>query len=264
MSAPRIRFVIGGVQKGGTTALAQFMAQHPMVALPEGKEAHVFDAQDFDEAWSVGEIDARYAAHFPQDAALSRLHGDATPLYCFHPALVRRIAKYNPGMRWILMLRHPVERAISHYQMERERGHERWPMWAAMSFEALRLRGHADDFSAGSPLRRHSYLARGDYARQLDVLLAHFPREQILLLHNEQLSESPALVLDSVWAFLGLPAPERSPEFARVFEGRYRRVRAGSALWCWLGWLLRKPMRDARLRHGIDWRQGVVPGAEKA
>ena len=36
MSAPRIGFLIGGVQKGGTTALAQYLAAHPGIALPRG------------------------------------------------------------------------------------------------------------------------------------------------------------------------------------------------------------------------------------
>ena len=45
MTTPRVRFLIGGTQKGGTTALAHYLAQHPDVRLPKGKEAHVFDAE---------------------------------------------------------------------------------------------------------------------------------------------------------------------------------------------------------------------------
>ena len=51
--APRVRFVIGGVQKVGTTALATFLGAHPGVALPDGKEAHLFDAPEFDDAWDA-------------------------------------------------------------------------------------------------------------------------------------------------------------------------------------------------------------------
>ena len=55
--APRVRFVVGGVQKGGTTALASFLGRCPQVVLPAGKEAHVFDAPDFDEGWDVAAVD---------------------------------------------------------------------------------------------------------------------------------------------------------------------------------------------------------------
>ena len=118
---PRITFVIGGVQKGGTTALAQYLAAHPGIRLPAGKEAHVFDAPGFDDAWDAATVDAQYAAHFPQHAA-DVLLGDATPFYLFHPDVVARIARYNPGMRWIILLRDPATRALSQFNMERERG----------------------------------------------------------------------------------------------------------------------------------------------
>ena len=46
---PLVRFLVGGVQKAGTSALAQYLGLHPRLRLPTGKEAHVFDAPDFDD-----------------------------------------------------------------------------------------------------------------------------------------------------------------------------------------------------------------------
>lgn len=251
--SPKIDFLIGGVQKGGTTALASFIAQHPDIRLPAGKEAHVFDAPDFDEAWDAAAIDARYRRHFPVEDQPGLLQGDATPIYCFHPRLVRRIARYNPGMRWILILRHPVDRAISQWRMETGRGDDSWPLWAAALFERWRLLGHGDDFSATSPLRRHSYLARGDYARQLDVLYRHFPPEQVLLLRNKELAQAPEAVLGRIWHFLGLSPPTVAPVFGRVFEGGQNPVPETAPVWRLLRLLLRRRMRDAERRYGIHW-----------
>ena len=45
--APRIGFLIGGVQKAGTTALARYLAGHPQLALPQRMEAHVLDDPGF-------------------------------------------------------------------------------------------------------------------------------------------------------------------------------------------------------------------------
>lgn len=254
MSAPRIRFVIGGVQKGGTTALAGFLARHPQVALPACKEAHVFDAPDFDDGWDVQAVDARYARHFPDHVGGDAVHGDATPLYVFHPRLVARIARYNPAMRWVLVLRHPVERAVSHYGMERARGIERWPFWPAMLLEHWRLRGaRGEDLSSGSALRRFSYRRRGDYAAQLDVLYRHFPREQVLLLQNSELSAEPEETLRRVHAFLGLAGVEPEGPFGRVFEGSYRRLRQGSPGWRLMCFLMRRELAEARARHGIGF-----------
>ena len=263
MSTPRVQFLIGGVQKGGTTALAQFVAQHPQVVLPRGKEAHVFDAPDFDPHATVETVDASYAAHFMDEAlptsGASRLYGDATPIYCFHPTLIQRIARYNPAMRWIVLLRHPVERAVSHYQMERGRGDEHWPMLPAMVLERWRLRGHAEDFSHGSPLRHFSYRARGDYARQLATLYAHFPAQQVLVLRNDALAQQPEAVMAQVWAFLQLPAlPAEQMRFARVFAGGYAPLPHNSAMFRLLAWLMARPIRQARQRYGLDWSSAAT------
>jgi len=256
MSTPLIRFVIGGVQKGGTTALAQFMAQHPQIALPRNKEAHVFDAPEFDENWTPAQIDARYAAHFAATPQVA-IHGDATPIYCFHPTFVRRIAAYNPRMRWILLLRHPVERAISHYHMERRRGQDTWPLWPALLLERWRLRGHWQDFSAKSPLRFYSYRARGDYARQLDTLYAHFPPEQILLLRSHTLAGQPEQTLARIWSFLGVYHKMTAPmQYGRIFTGDYRPLPRRSPGFMLLTWLMSPELRRMRQRHGLDWHPG--------
>jgi len=252
MSAPRIQFVIGGVQKGGTTALAHFLSAHPGLALPRGKEAHVFDAPDFNENWTPAQVDERYAQHF--DPATGALHGDATPLYCFHPTLVRRIAAYNPAMRWILLLRHPVERAVSHYRMECRRGDERWPFWPAMMLERWRLHGHRDDFSSGSPLRHYSYRARGDYARQLDTLYAHFRPEQVLLLRNETLAQTPEHAMQKVWDFLGVEPAASRESYERVFEGGYPALHHGGLRFRMLRWLMTPEILRAQRRYGLHWR----------
>lgn len=221
-SAPRVHFVISGAQKAGTTALAAYLAAHPAIRLPRHKEAHVFDTPGYDDAADSQAVDALYAAAFPRHDDAVALHGDATPIYLFHPTLVQRIARYNPAMRWIVLLRDPVERAISHWHMEYARGAERWPMFLAMLLEDWRLRGHGDDFSPASPLRTWSYRRRGDYATQLDALYAAFPREQVLVLQSRELRASPAAVVERAHQFLGIDPPAQTgAAFNPIFEGSY-------------------------------------------
>ena len=240
---PRIGFLIGGVQKAGTTALSRYLASHPALALPAAKEAHVFDDPRFEESWDRKRIDDEYARHFgPTDD--SRLHGDATPIYFFHPTLVRRIAAYNPSMRWIVLLRDPVERAISHYQMELARGDEHWPLWAALAFERWRLSGHLDDWSPASPLRHWSYRARGDYATQLQILRSLFPASQILVIHNSDLRNHHETVLARVCGFLEIPDFAPFPDALAAFEGPPARI-SRFARW-WARACLRRESREYR------------------
>ena len=201
LNQPLVQFVLGGVQKAGTTALARYLGAHPRIRLPRSKEAHVFDAPEFDEAWTPAQIDQRYAPCFDA-AAGGALHGDATPIYLMHPRFIERIARYNSAMRWIVLLRDPAERALSHYHMERARSDEPWPFWPAMLLERWRLRGHADDFGDGSPLRHHSYRLRGDYRSEAEArLITHFRRVPL-----KQLRSGDVMLLEAAPESYSKPA----------------------------------------------------------
>ena len=249
---PRIAFLVGGVQKAGTSALAQYLRASADIRLPAAKEAHIFDAPDFDDDWSPAEVDHRNAHHFP-DALPETLLGDATPFYLFHPRCVARIARYNPAMRWIVLLREPIGRARSHHHMERQRGQERLPLWLAALLERRRLRGHENDYARGSRLRRYSYRARGDYARQLDALYTHFPQEQVLLLRSERLRTDPEACVRQACDFLGVAAPPAGTTYKPVFVGDYRVNSAGALTTRLLRWLMRRELRAMRDRYGITF-----------
>ena len=281
--APRVAFLLGGVQKAGTTALASYLADHEALALPRGKEAHVFDMPGFDEAWSAAEVDARFASHFESDdgepgngacgevdagvaqsGRRRRLHGDATPITLFHPVLVARVARYNPAMRWVILLRDPVERAISHYFMERARGRERRGLLPSVLLERARLRGRWDDWAPDSPLRVCSYVARGRYARQLDGLFAHFPRDQVLCLRSADLAADPGTSVGRVLEFLGVPASQPVVAPARVFAGRYRPPPSWAPGRLALRLLLRGEKAALRRLHGVDLDAPVPAGTAPA
>jgi hypothetical protein len=247
--------MLGGVQKAGTSALAAYLARVPSVQLPEAKEAHVFDAPDFDEQASAEAIDARLDAHYRGLPAAGVLRGDATPITVFEPAFVARVAHYNPAMKWVLLLREPVARAISQWQMERSRGVETSSLWRSVLAEPRRLREAHGDWRLDSPLRWASYAARSDYAPQLRVVRQHFPDAQILLLSSDALAAYPAKTVDRVLHFLGLPNAEQGDaEFPRVFAGDYVPPPAWSPGRLLLRWRLRDACaRWNRARSLDDW-----------
>jgi hypothetical protein len=121
LAAPpeKVAFVIAGTQKGGTTALASYLYEHPEIGMPTVKEVHFFDTEDH---FASAEVDyAKYHAYF-DPAVRKRLLGDATPIYMYWDAAPPRIWQYNPAMKLILLLRNPITRAYSQWNMERERG----------------------------------------------------------------------------------------------------------------------------------------------
>ncbi|WP_294389669.1 sulfotransferase domain-containing protein [uncultured Sphingomonas sp.] len=199
MSGGKVSFLVAGVQKGGTTALFDYLAELPGVQLPPVKEAHFFDDEERVD-WTAPDY-APYHALFRDDG---RLWGEATPIYLYWPNAVERIARYNPAMKLICIFRDPVERAWSHWKMEYAKRKETEPFGWCIREGRARM-------AAGAPYpgfhRVYSYVERGYYGRQLARLLRAFPRDQLLLLGSEQLRRDPAKVIARISAFLGIPAP---------------------------------------------------------
>ncbi|WP_296595325.1 sulfotransferase domain-containing protein [Phenylobacterium sp.] len=209
-SAPLVSFVIAGVQKGGTTALFDYLGDYPDICLPQFKELHVFD----DDRRDWGRADyADYHARFP-DAA-GRPCGEATPIYTYWPNCLERIAAYNPDMKLIVVLRDPVQRAWSHWRMEYARGVETHPF-------AWCIRGGRQRLFDAEPWgfhREFSYVERGFYGEQMERLYGLFPRAQVLVLTSDDLRANPAATLGQVRTFLGLPAGA-TPTPREVHVGR--------------------------------------------
>ncbi len=113
----RVAFVIGGAQKGGTTALDGMLRAHPSVSMASIKEPKWFD--DDRRCANAPDFGDCHALFEPADPR--RLRGEASPTYCGWPPAAGRIRDYNPAMRWILLLRDPAARAYSQWNMRRSR-----------------------------------------------------------------------------------------------------------------------------------------------
>lgn len=197
----RVSFLVGGVQKGGTTALDDWLRQQPDVRMATCKETHFFDT---DGNFSRGTPDFDlYHAYFDRQPAAAV--GESTPAYCYWLPAAERVAKYNPRMKWILLLRDPVDRAYSHWNMMRERGDENLPFIRALAAEPERLSRAMDPLA----WRRYSYLDRGRYSTQVKRLWRQFGAEQVLVLRSEELWRDPARGLSQLCQFLEISTPEK-------------------------------------------------------
>jgi hypothetical protein len=121
-----------------------------------------------------------------------------------------------PQAKVIVLLRNPVERAYSHYAMERSRGDEPLDFAAALDAESERLAGEeslllADPTHVSRNHKHFSYVARGEYLRQLERWYAAFPLDQFLVLRSEDLYARPAEAFARVTSFLGIDSRVRVP-----------------------------------------------------
>ncbi len=197
-TADRVAFLVAGVQKGGTTALFDYLVEHPDLCLPACKEAHFFDDEGVD--WA----DPDYAPYHALFSACGpgAIRGEATPIYIYWPESLERIAAYNPAMRLILVFRDPIERAWSHWRMETARGAETEPFAWCIRQGRARVTSNREPDGAH---RVHSYVERGFYGAQLTHALTLFRPEQLLCLRSEDLLAAPDRILRQVCDFLHAP-----------------------------------------------------------
>jgi len=205
-------FVIAGAQKCGTSSMHQYFTQHPRLLAASIKEVHYFDG-GLDPRWDkYADGERLYRSYFPFRATTYIMKAqcfEASPCYIFNPLAVERMARTVPNAKIIVLLRDPVERAISHYFHELRRGRETECIEVALASEEERL---APALASGNYKDTRfinlSYKARGRYAEQLTRLFKYFDRDKVLVLEAEKFFETPMEVMCEVLSFIGV---ERFP-----------------------------------------------------
>ncbi len=240
-------FVIIGAMKSGTTSLGAYLTAHPdaFCAL----EPHFFDSNfeqglDWYRNWFLKAADARAV-------------GEKSPSYMYHPHAVERLVSTLPGARLVAILRHPVERAYSHYWHERRLGHEK------LSF-ADAIRAEPDRLRASPPgLSRYAYVDRGLYLEQLERVTALVPRDRLLVLLFDDLERAPADTFGALCAFLGIEG-SHLPELVGERTNTYRTHRPE---WLWRTMNVRRlwrwmPAPLARRLGRMMEREATYPGVD--
>jgi hypothetical protein len=192
----KLDFLVAGAQKSGTTALNYYLKRHPRIALPVKKELHFFDN---DELFAGGNVSYGPLHEMFQAARPGCIAGENTPIYLYWRPALPRIRAYNPAMKFIVILRNPIERAFSQWNMQRTRGIEPYDFLDAVGAEPGRIAQ-----SAPKQLRKFSYVDRGRYAEQLERAFRLFPRERFLVIKYEEFRARQREMVEAVFRFLGL------------------------------------------------------------
>ena len=188
----RVDFIVAGVQKAGTTAIHDFLAQHPHIALLRDQALHFFDKEEH----FSGEPDYRLLHSNFDPGWRWRVAGEVTADYLYYPRALERIARYNPKMKLIISLRNPVGRAFSQWNMRRAKGQE--------PLEFLDALKRDQEIGIWKGPRGNAYLARSFYAPQLEQVFKLFPREQVFVLKYEDFRADPFPIVDRIFDFLGV------------------------------------------------------------
>jgi hypothetical protein len=169
----RVPYVILiGAQKGGSTALAYYLYNHPSIQYLPTKELHYFD-EEMDKNRELQTIKggipaAKSLDHFQQKVLDERVPLekfkfetnralDATPNYLFASDRVpNRLFCTAPWVKLLALLRNPVDRLFSHYHMQfnrdlahpmNRRGYSTFEEYVELDLQVLRDTGVVHDWT---------------------------------------------------------------------------------------------------------------------
>jgi len=208
---------IVGAQKAGTTSLHSFLACHPDIAGASGKEAHFFDVES---AYEKGEeyYSSFFASPHPAKYAL-----DSTPAYLYYAKAPERIHAFSPDAKIVILLREPVSRAFSAFNMYKQAVGNAW-------FASQLVDANPDAKTFFMPIAEGNVspdidyfldyelsimngeregdepalIRRGIYAPQIEQYANLFGLENILILFSDDMRNNTKETLQKVFSFIGI------------------------------------------------------------
>jgi tetratricopeptide (TPR) repeat protein len=207
-------FLIIGIGKCGTTALYDYLVQHPQVLPAIIKEpcyfnrlkASVKGIKNIVDFSSLEEERKFYLAHFPPKPSTARFSTGEASVDTIQARLEKLIYFWFPQLKPIVIIRNPVKRLISHYEQGLKGRKEQRSFEKAIVSELEVLEQmediESDIFSQNKNLR---YVHKGLYLYLLKPWISLFGSDRVLVLLNEDLARQPAELMNTVFQFLELP-----------------------------------------------------------
>jgi hypothetical protein len=195
----RIDFIVGGIQKCGTTALYMLLEQHPQLIGSNPKEPHFF-ARHVDPRLTTEDIEAYHSTSFKNVERFEsdKLYFEASPDTCFlfHRGRrslldpLTRVKLYNPDIKIVVLFRDPVERFYSEWAMRR-RARDNGKRWGTDSdfFEFF-----TSAMNSWNVFGFDEYLYHGCYGSIVLRLLKLFDKESLLFLNPVDMNDSLVLI----------------------------------------------------------------------
>ena len=187
----KVNTFIVGAPKTGTTSLYYYLNQHTNVCMSSIKEPNFFSSKEvnslFYKSQIVDDIN-EYHKLFSQNK--KQIIGEASVSYLFFNEVPNRIYKYNPKAKIIILLRNPIERALSHYLMDFRLG------FCSENFEDIIAQPEI------FPQYYQQYLELGNYFLQLKRYLNVFNENQLSIVFYDDLKSDSQKVMKHIFSFL--------------------------------------------------------------
>ena len=197
-------FLIIGAAKAGTTALHEYLQQHPQIYMTPNKETNffAFEGEEInfrgigDKAlkdFSITDLET-YQNQFAA-VTTEKAIGEACPSYLYYPQAATRIKQYLPNVRLIVILRNPIDRAYANFlHIVRDDRETCRDFSLALQEETTRIANNWEWF--------WHYIQIGFYGKQLKHYYQLFAPNQIKVYLYEDLKNNAIATLQDIFHWL--------------------------------------------------------------
>jgi hypothetical protein len=208
----KVNLLIIGTQKAGTTSLYEYIKQHNDIYFSDVKEITYFVE---DDQYKKGE---EYYHSFFTKVDSEKIIASAYVHMLPSKKAPKRVKEYNSDMKFIVMLRNPVDRAYSAYNYAIKNGWEdaNNSFEDTIALEKERIENEQFDLT---------YFYNGMYSQHLEYWQKYFPKENFLLIKDTELKNNASEVLVKVFEFLGIDTQQQidtSKEFNKAGVVRFK------------------------------------------
>ena len=217
-------FVVGAA-KSGTTAIYNFLDQHPDIYMSPLKEPHFFcddiRRENFSTFFKKRTVSPAYLKHYLSQKKLSKMQiafvdnekdyfqlfrehsdekylGEVSNGYLFSTVAAQNIYNFNPNAKIIMILRDPCERAFSQWSREHQ---------ANLSYSNNFINDIIYDYSLNDPVYHQSsftFIEQGLYSNQVKRYLDLFPINNIKIFFHNDLKNNPEELKNDLFSFLNV------------------------------------------------------------
>jgi len=196
----KIDLMIIGAQKAGTTSLNKYLNQHPDVL------GHA--TQEFSYFLSDTDYKKKYNTEFKKFFDRTKFNAKVVVaknvgIYNNQHA-IERLYRHNPECKLVFMVREPVSRAISSYNMEVFNG------WLDRDFPEIKTVIEKKRFD---DVMYRLFICLGLYSESLEMILQYFPKEQLKIFLFENFSNNPAIIYNEICNWLNI-SPDYQVDFS--------------------------------------------------
>lgn len=211
-------FLCIGVQKGGTTSLIKYLNYHPKIYMAD-REKHLFD-----RPLSKGELTKEDIKKYEKSFQTNKLIvGEKTPSYNYLRYAMDRIYNYDKNIKLIIILREPISRAFSHYNMTLNN--------RMKNLNDVTEKQILNAFKKEENIKLHQvqsngnyFIIRGFYDEILDYILSKFPRNNVYIGISEEINKNKFKYYNEIYNFLGTNKLQTINENLNTHVRKYKKT----------------------------------------